>query len=412
MESTSMISFIWDFLSDDVAIWDGFHSPMLSWLGSLAILAFFLWHAARLITNVGVVQRCYGRVWPTLKKLAVGRKAVGQEWQSIQALAESDRQLGRPLPRPSRIDLDDVQTLDAAMRREPLLEQAWFHYRKTFVIERTAWFIEPRVFSTRSASEFFTQDVLAARLNLPFYNQLPSLITGLGLLFTFLAILIGLSKLHADGSQIVGIQGLINGLAGKFLTSIIGLICANLFVLIEKSLFHRFTLIQQQFLTLLDELFPRKTMEQMLENFNPNGQPGAVPTVAPAAVPADLADRLAATVGDRLTSAISAMTTTMQTLTARGAGDAYPAYERLAEDMARAIKREMSTPLHELNQAIQELTRSVAGLRSESRERDGGGSPAIRFNGEDPTVAEEHEPCDGAMAGLRWFATWHEQTPA
>jgi hypothetical protein len=412
MESTSMISFLWDFLSDDVAIWDGFHSPMLSWLGSLAILVFFLWHAARLITNVGVVQRCYGRVWPTLKKLAVGRKTVGQEWQSIQALAESDRQLGRSLPRPSRIDLDDVQTLDAAMRREPLLEQAWFHYRKTFVIERTAWFIEPRVFSTRSASEFFTQDVLATRLNLPFYHQLPSLITGLGLLFTFLAILIGLSKLHADGSQIVGIQGLINGLAGKFLTSIIGLICANLFVLIEKSLFHRFTLIQQQFLTLLDELFPRKTMEQMLENFNPNGQPGAAPTVAPAAVPNDLADRLAATVGDRLTSAISAMTTTMQTLTARGTGDAHPAYERLAEDMARAIKREMSTPLHELNQAIQELTRSVAGLRSDSRERDGAGASVIRFNAEEPTAAEEHEPCDGAMAGLRWFATWHERTPA
>jgi hypothetical protein len=342
----------------------------------------------------------------------VGRKTVGQEWQSIQALAESDRQLGRPLPRPSRIDLDDVQTLDAAMRREPLLEQAWFHYRKTFVIERTAWFIEPRVFSTRSASEFFTQDVLAARLNLPFYHQLPSLITGLGLLFTFLAILIGLSKLHADGSQIVGIQGLINGLAGKFLTSIIGLICANLFVLIEKSLFHRFTLIQQQFLTLLDELFPRKTMEQMLENFNPAGQSATTAATPAAAVPGDLAERLAATVGDRLTTAVSAMTTTMQALTARGTGEAHPAYERLAEDMACAIKREMAAPLRELNQAIQELTRSVAGLRSEPRESEAVGAGARRFNGEAATPNEEDEPCDEAMAGLRWFADWQERSPA
>jgi hypothetical protein len=410
MESTSMISFVWDFLSEDVAIWDGLHSPMLSWLGSLALLAFFLWHAARLITNVAVVQRCYARVWPTLKKLAVGRKAVGQEWQSIQALAESDRQLGRPLPRPSRVDLDDVQALDTAMRREPLLEQAWFHYRKTFVIERTAWFIEPRVFTTRSASDFFTQDVLAARLNLPFYHQLPSLITGLGLLFTFLAILIGLSKLHADGSQIVGIQGLINGLAGKFLTSIIGLICANLFVLIEKSLFHRFTLTQQRFLTLLDELFPRKTMEQMLENFNPAGQPAG--TAVPAPVPGDLADRLAATVGDRLTTAISAMTTTLQAVTARGTGETYPVYEQLADDMARAIKREMSAPLHELNQAIQELTRSVAGLRSEPRERDARGATSLRFDKEAGTACEEETPCDGAMVGLRWFANWQEQSPA
>jgi hypothetical protein len=410
MEATSTIAFIWELLSEDVAVWDGLHSPMLSWLGSLGILVFFLWHVTRLMVNVSVVQRCYGRVWPTLKKLAVGRKTVGQEWQSIQAMAESDRQLGRPLPRPSRIDLDDVQTLDAAMRREPLLEQAWFHYRKTFVIERTAWFIEPRVFSTRAASEFFTQDVLAARLNLPFYHQLPSLITGLGLLFTFLAILIGLSKLHADGSQIVGIQGLINGLAGKFLTSIIGLICANLFVLIEKSLFHRFTLIQQRFLTLLDELFPRKTMEQMLENFNPAGQSSIAAVTAPQpVVPGDLAERLAATVGERLTSALSALTTTMQGLTARGNGEAAPSYEHLAEDMARAIKREMAAPIHELNQAIQDLTRSVAGLRNE---REAVATTERRLDVKEPASSEEGEPCEPAMSGLRWFANWHERSPA
>jgi hypothetical protein len=345
-----------------------------------------------------------------LKKLAVGRKTVGQEWQSIQALAESNKQLRQPLPRPSRIDLDDVQTLDAAMRREPLLEQAWFHYRKTFVIERTAWFIEPRVFSTRTAAEFFTQDVLAARLNLPFYHQLPSLITGIGLLFTFLAILIGLSKLHADGSQIVGIQGLINGLAGKFLTSIIGLICANLFVLIEKSLFHRFALTQQRFLTVLDELFPRKTMEQMLENFNPAGQPSIAAVTAPQpAIPGDLAERLAATVGDRLTAAISALSTTMQSMTVHGNGEGPSVYEHLADDMARAIKREMAAPIHELNQAIQDLTRSVTGLRNE---RAAAGTAEHRSDGKQAATGEEGEPCDPAMSGLRWFASWHEQSPA
>lgn len=88
-------------------------------------------------------------------------------------------------------------------------------------------------------------------------------------MLTFLAILIGLSKLHADGSHIVGIQGLINGLAGKFLTSIVGLLCANLFVLLEKSALHRLGTTQQQFVAMVDELFPRRTMEQMLENFTP-----------------------------------------------------------------------------------------------------------------------------------------------
>ena len=116
--------------------------------------------------------------------------------------------------------------------------------------------------------------------------------------------------------------------------------------------------------------------------------------------------------GDRLTTSISALTTAMQALTTRGTGEGQPTYEHLAEDMARAIKREMAAPLHELNQAIQELTRSVAGLRTESRARDAADSTRPRFNEEAAGIDAESEPCDGAMSGLRWFASWHEQTPA
>lgn len=63
------------------------------------------------------------------------------------------------------------------------------------------------MFATRTAAEFFPRDLLNSRLNLAFYHQFPVVDYGGGLLFTFLAILIGLSKLHADGSHIVGIQG-------------------------------------------------------------------------------------------------------------------------------------------------------------------------------------------------------------
>jgi len=65
--------------------------------------------------------------------------------------------------------------------------------------------------------------------------------TGMGLMFTLLAILIGRSELHANGSEIDGIQELINGLSGKFVTSIVGLACANAFTLLEHSLWQRWT---------------------------------------------------------------------------------------------------------------------------------------------------------------------------
>ena len=86
--------------------------------------------------------------------------------------------------------------------------------------------------------------------------------TGMGLMFTFLAILIGLGKLHANGTEIDGIQGLINGLSGKFVTSIVGLACANAFTLLEHSLWHRLDNRHRECISLLDEMFPQKTAEQ------------------------------------------------------------------------------------------------------------------------------------------------------
>lgn len=407
MQSGQGLSVIWEFLSRDVALWQGLHSPMLSWIGSGALVVFFVWHVTRLVAGVGTLQRCYARLWPILQKLAGARKTLGTEWISIQALAEANKQSRQQIVRPSRIDLDDLQTLDVAVRREPLLERAWFHYRKTFIVERTAWFIEPRVFSTRAASEFFSQDLLNQRLNVSFYHQLPSLITGIGLLFTFLAILIGLSKLHADGSHIVGIQGLINGLAGKFLTSIVGLICANLFVLIEKSVLHRFTVGQQQFLATMDELFPRKTMEQMLENFNPSAQPQSASTPAAGPAAPDLSDRLTTSLNDRLNPAITSLTMAVNSLMKRGEDERAPVYERLADEVARAIKQELASPIDDLKIAVQALTRSLDGAET-PHERVPLSATYSNQVPYDPMLEDqdegEHEESDGAMAGLRWFA--------
>ncbi|MBA3752951.1 MAG: hypothetical protein H0X01_02135, partial [Nitrospira sp.] len=173
---------IWEFLSQDVALFGGLHSPLLSWFGSCGLLVFFLWHVSRLTTAVSIVQGCYTRVWPTLTRLSSSRKSLQSEWLTIPGLGDTKKTTNPPGSPSDRIDLEDLQTLDKAMRREARLEQAWLHFRKTFVVERTAWFIEPRVFATRTAADFFPRDLLNGRLNLSFYNQFPSLITGVGLL--------------------------------------------------------------------------------------------------------------------------------------------------------------------------------------------------------------------------------------
>jgi hypothetical protein len=72
-----------------------------------------------------------------------------------------------------------------------------------------------------------------------FYQAVPGILTGLGLMLTFISILVALTSLHVevtnDTETVVGIKELIEGLAGKFVSSIIGLALSIAFVLIERK---------------------------------------------------------------------------------------------------------------------------------------------------------------------------------
>lgn len=352
---------IWEFLRDDVVVW-GLASPMLSWVGSGAILLFFIWHVGWFLREVSRTQASYGQVWPMLTTLARERKPLEEEWFWLKDLLSAKKHSRNPAQQPIRVDLDDVRALDVEMKKEALFQRPWLQFRKTFIVEHVSWFIEPRVFSTRQAGEFFPQEsVLSSRLNLAFYHQLPSLITGIGLLLTFLAILIGLSKLHAEGSHIVGIQGLINGLAGKFLTSIIGLVCANVFVLLEKSFLFRLTTTHQDFLDLLDELFPRKTMEQMLEDFAPltSQDWGAKPHPT-----SDWGPRLTETITDRLGPSVQALTTAAQALAKRTPDPSHAVSPTaMSTELAQAIQENLAVPMKDLKESVRELTVALGNFK-------------------------------------------------
>jgi hypothetical protein len=76
-----------------------------------------------------------------------------------------------------------------------------------------------------------------------FHQSVPSVLTSLGLMATFIAILFALEGVNVQvkgGAEIVeGIGALINGLAGKFLSSIVALFLAVSFSIIEKKLCER-----------------------------------------------------------------------------------------------------------------------------------------------------------------------------
>jgi len=347
-------SSLWEFLSRDASFFGGPQSPMLSWLGSFGIVLFFLWHVMRLRREVSGAQRPFNRVRPALIALANERGDADHERFTSRALVGFSPPTGQTPPSPTRIDCDDLHAIETAMQNEPMFRQPWAQFRKTLVLEHVPWFVEPRIFSTRRAEEVFTQDTLLShRVNLAFYSQLPSLVTGIGLLLTFLALFIGLSKLHADGHEIVGIQGLINGLAGKFLTSIVGLIAANLFTLIEKPLVFRLMNEHHAFLGLIDKLFPRKTMEQMLEQLTPIHSAHARGRQAAEGRLMGHAGEMGA---DNLAEPITELTAAVRSFT-KSRQDEQATAQRTATELPRVIREEFTAPMKALNDSLRDLTR-------------------------------------------------------
>lgn len=99
-------------------------------------------------------------------------------------------------------------------------------------------------FLTRPVAESLPEEkVIAPFYHASFHQAVPGILTALGLLATFVAILLALSGVSYNTQDVVrpvtGIDTLINGLAGKFLSSIIALLLSVLVIVIEKKVCER-----------------------------------------------------------------------------------------------------------------------------------------------------------------------------
>lgn len=144
------------------------------------------------------------------------------------------------------------------------LATAWAALESVLVCRRSAE--DKDEFWLAETSEHVLNEgtVLERRINRSFYLALPGIITGLGLLFTFFAILIALLPVKVQGNVVTGVDVLITGLSGKFVSSIVALFCATVFIALEKHLFHDLDKTRLRLTKALDRLFPRLTPVHIL----------------------------------------------------------------------------------------------------------------------------------------------------
>lgn len=149
-----------------------------------------------------------------------------------------------------------------------IIVHLWSEFNETLVKLKKADGTE-ELFNTVDAHYFFSEErLIASRLNLSFYRSVPGILTGFGILGTFLGLTFGLGQINitSDNVQVlkVGIRGLLSGAGMAFSTSVWGIALSIVFSLLEKypanSLRRHLSSLQDD----IDKLFTRRTSEYWL----------------------------------------------------------------------------------------------------------------------------------------------------
>lgn len=149
------------------------------------------------------------------------------------------------------------------------LSEVWQEFENSLIIRQPKENQERIVYKTDEASFFFSEErLLGQYMNLRFWNSVPALLVGLGILGTFVGLVAGLipfSGVSFEETDEIrsAIEGLLSGVSTAFITSVWGMLFSLLFNWIEKSCIgwvsRRIAVLQRG----LDQLFTLTTQEEI-----------------------------------------------------------------------------------------------------------------------------------------------------
>jgi hypothetical protein len=225
------------------------HVPLISWLFVLLILGLFVWACRALL----------------LKEKEVNA------YTEIINVALSDIEKQYSVGGLKGINASAIEQITMVIEKSILLK-SWQAFQKTLIYRKIHSDSDDEVvWRTNSAEEYITEtSFLSYEFNQKLIHAIPGILTGVGLLGTFVAILIGLSHLSIVDNKVSGLEGLIGGLSGKFFSSVISLSLATIYIFIEKRIFHRLSSIRRNFIFRIDRLIPYRTASHQLEEICEN----------------------------------------------------------------------------------------------------------------------------------------------
>ena len=148
------------------------------------------------------------------------------------------------------------------------LISAWIIFEKSLYKSVDTDTGKERVYVTEPIRYFFTEDTLfIGVLNLRFWNSVPALLVGIGILGTFAGLALGVSNLGSMDLESLKIgnqmpkemQDLLDGMSAAFISSIVGMSTSLLFSGLEKYCIHILSKLITEFQNTLGVRFESKS---------------------------------------------------------------------------------------------------------------------------------------------------------
>ena len=132
--------------------------------------------------------------------------------------------------------VNNFENINNIFNRHSGISDIWKEYSKTLISIMHGG--KHEIYSTEEASSYFNFENITAKIDIPFWQNLGGVFTGIGILGTFLGLTIGLKDIDINTSDIsqlkAGIGQLLDGIGLAFITSLVGIFAAIVFLFIHK----------------------------------------------------------------------------------------------------------------------------------------------------------------------------------
>ena len=254
------------------------------------------------------------------------------------------------------------QELKREFDRKREFAEAWQEFEDS-LIKRERNENEEVMYKTDEASLFFSEErLLEQHLNLRFWNSVPALFVGLGILGTFVGLVWGLIPFSdIDFTQTVQIQSaireLLSGVSTAFVTSVWGMLTSLLFNVLEKWRVGRVSRAIAELQRALDRLFTLTTQEEI--SFRQEDELSQQ-TAALKSFSTDLANDIKSAMAEGRQEILSELNKTVEAFSTTILEQLRPILEKLMEAIEELRQQKEESSTDAIGKLIEEFQKSLS----------------------------------------------------